>query len=243
MAALLQPSGDRCQQVGDLSRHPGGARRRIETLGVVPDRGQPLPHLGVAQVVEHDPVARPVGKLGVGFSGAGEIRIDLDAIADVGDEQEGRPVMVDRQRLGVTLCLALGLHHRLGPARRAAPRRTALQSRRCGLAEQVEILFALFRRCTIGFAALLSLKDEGALLVAINPAEAFRPVAIVLEHPSLEHVVVLSVVHPAALRRLDADKPAQAVDEALRVRQLGPARVAPLGDKCFDFLYSIIVAS
>jgi len=72
---------------------------------------------------------------------------------------------------------------------------------------------------------------EAVALVAVYAAEALRAVAIVLKHPALEHVIVVRVVGAAAIGGGHADQRAQAVDEALRVRQLRPARIAPLGDK------------
>jgi len=107
----------------------------------------------VAQVLQHDAVARPVGELRIGLPAAGEVGIDLDAIADVGDEQERRPAMIDRQRLGIAFGLPLGLHHRLGPAGHAAPGGAALHTRGGGLAEKVKIVLAALRRRAIGVAA------------------------------------------------------------------------------------------
>src|SRR3546814_7358266 len=90
MATLLQPAGDRGEQVRDIARDSGRAGGGIEAGGCVPDRRQAVAHVLVPQVVEHDPIARTVGKLSVRLSRAGEVGIDLDAVADVRDEQERR---------------------------------------------------------------------------------------------------------------------------------------------------------
>src|SRR3546814_11706586 len=91
----------------DIARDSGRAGGGIEAGGCVPDRRQAVAHVLVPQVVEHDPIARTVGKLSVRLSRAGEVGIDLDAVADVRDEQERRPAMLRRKRLGVTLGLGL----------------------------------------------------------------------------------------------------------------------------------------
>ena len=121
-------------------------------------------------------------------------------------------------------------------AQPGVPRRAVPRFRRAdgGLAEQVEIVLAALGGGAIGLAALLRFEDERAALVAVDPAEADGAVAVVLEHAALEHIVVLGIVGAAAVRRLDPDQPAQAVDEALRVRELRSARVAPLRDELFD---------
>lgn len=89
------------------------ARRRaggqIQAGRRVPERRQPLTHLKIVQVVKYDPVARAIGKLGVRLLPAGEVGINLVAVADVRNEQERRPAMVRRNRLGVPLGLALRL--------------------------------------------------------------------------------------------------------------------------------------
>ena len=217
MAARFEPPRDGGEQIGDLARDARRLGRGIERCGLSPDRRQPLPHAFVAQIVEHDAVARPIGKLRIGLPGAGEVGIDFDAIADIGNQQERRPAVVDRQRLGVALGLALGLHDRLCPTRRATPRGTALQTCRCGLAEQVEVVLTPLRRGAVGFASLFGFEDESAAFVTVDPSEADGAVAIVLEHAALEDIVVLRVIGAAATRRLDPNQAAQCVYEALRV--------------------------
>jgi len=194
IAALFEAAGDRGEQIGNVAGDAGGAGGGIEDLGIGPDGAQTVAHTLVAQVLKHDPVARPVGELGVCLSGTGEIGIDLDAIADVGDEQKRRPAMIDGERLGVAFGLTLGLHHRLGPSRRAAPGGATGDAGFGGLAEDVEIVIALIGRRTVRLAALLGFEDEAAALVAVDPAEAGGAVAIVLKDAAFEDVVVRGVV-------------------------------------------------
>src|SRR3546814_2621595 len=80
-----------------------------------PDRTETFSYVRIAKILQHDPVARPVWELSIGLSGAGEVSIDFDAIADVRHQQERRPAMVDGKRLGIAFGLALGLDHGFGP--------------------------------------------------------------------------------------------------------------------------------
>jgi hypothetical protein len=118
---------------------------------------------------------------------------------------------------------------------RAAPGGAALDAGAGGLAEDVEIVLALVCRRPVSLAALLGLQDEAVPLVAIDPAKALRAIAIVLEHAAFEHVIVVRIVGAAAGGRIDAKNAAQAVDEALRIGEFRPARIAPVGDEFLDF--------
>src|SRR3546814_18164628 len=56
-------------------------------------------------------------------------------------------------------------------------------------------------------------------------------VAIVLEHAALEYIVILGIVGATAVRRLNPNQPAQAIDEALGVSALRTTRTAHLGNE------------
>src|SRR3546814_18045503 len=56
-------------------------------------------------------------------------------------------------------------------------------------------------------------------------------VAIVLEHAALEYIVILGIVGATAVRRLNPNQPAQAIDEALGVRELRTTRIAPRSEE------------
>ena len=116
------------------------------------------------------------------------------------------------------------------------PRRAAFHPLGGGLAEHVDVVATLGLGGGVEARTLLRLEDEGAALVDVDPAEAGRAVAIVLEDAALENVVVEGVVGAAALGRRHADQCAQAVDEALGVGELGTASVAPLRDEVTDLV-------
>src|SRR3546814_6028243 len=127
----------------NVTRDAGGARCGVEALGIGPDRTETFSYVRIAKILQHDPVARPVWELSIGLSGAGEVSIDFDAIADVRHQQERRPAMVDGKRLGIAFGLALGLDHGFGPPGRTAPGGAALYAGAGGLAENIEIVLTL----------------------------------------------------------------------------------------------------
>ena len=79
---------------------------------------------------------------------------------------------------------------------------------------------------------------KAVAFVAVNPPEALRVVAVVLKHSALEHVVVTSVVGLAPVRLGHANQGAEAVDEALRVREFRTACLRPVLNKC-RYLFSL----
>lgn len=66
------------------------------------------------------------------------------AMADIGDEQEGRPTVINWQRLGIAFGLSACFDHCLRQSGCAALGRAALEPGGGGLAENVEVSFALF---------------------------------------------------------------------------------------------------
>nr|WP_296221243.1 hypothetical protein [uncultured Sphingomonas sp.] len=111
--------------------------------------------------------------------------------------------MIRWQRLGVAFGLALRLHHRLRPTWGVALGGAPLEARGCGLAEQIEIVLATLGSGAIGLTSLLRFEDERAPLVAVDPTEIARAVAVLLKHTTLKDIAVLGIVGTAALRRLD----------------------------------------
>lgn len=90
-------------------------------MGIEPYRLEAVAHLWFAQVFEINTKALAVGKLGVVLPLPGEIGIDLDAVADVADEDERRPTMRGRQGAGVFLRLPLGVEHQDVPGAARTP--------------------------------------------------------------------------------------------------------------------------
>lgn len=146
--------------------------------------------------------------------------MDLNAIADVRHEQDGRPAVINRQRLGVAFCLQLRGVHRLHPTGRTAPGRSTLDARGGLLTEDVEIVLALAGSSAVSLAPLLGFQDEAIALLAIDPTEALRAVAVVLNDAAFEHIGVVGIIGSATIWRRNLDQRAEAVDEALCIGKL-----------------------
>ena len=85
---------------------PGDGHR----IGAVKQRSQTVAPSG--HYVKRDTETGSVGELGVLLSRAAEIGINVDAVTYIGHEQEGRPTVIDRQRLGIAFGLPSGFNHR-----------------------------------------------------------------------------------------------------------------------------------
>jgi hypothetical protein len=219
---------------GNLPRDARGFLRRIKAERGRPYGGKPFADFGVAQILQPDAEPRGVGELGVLLPCAREIGIDIDAMANIGDQQEGRPAMIDGQRLGIAFGLSLGLEHRRRPTRRSPFRRALLQFFRRGLAKEIRL--AALGRLAVGIGALLRLQHKAIALIGVQAAKAGRAVAIILKHAAFEHIVILAIVALAALGRIDADQRAEAVNKALRICEFRPAGYDPVGNERFEFV-------
>ncbi len=144
-------------------------------------------------------MAARIGEGRTGGASARELGIQLDHVADVDDDEEGRPALGGGQRPGVALGLRAGAHQ--------------------GVEEAL-------RRC--GGVDLLRLEHEGAPLAAVDVAGARAAVAMREGGAALEDVGVVACVVERRVGRRQLQQPAQAVQEqlvvvALRARRLGPA--------------------
>jgi hypothetical protein len=142
-------------------------------------------NLILAQLVKINAKSLAVGILRVVFALAGEIGINLKAMADVADDQKRRPAFAGRQGLGVVLGLLAGIDHENIPC----PRGGALTARICRPGSGVE------KAALQGFrfsrpAALLGLKDKGAALVKIDASARRSTVRLAKSDGTLEHISV-----------------------------------------------------
>ncbi len=124
----------------------------------------------------------------------------------------------------------------LGPTRCAATGGAAGNACSGGLAEDVQIVFALVGCGPVGLAALLGFEDKAAALVAVDPAETGGAVAIVLKDAAFEDVVVGRVIGLGTPGRVDVEQPGQAVDEGLGVGEFAAAGAAPFSYKAFNLI-------
>lgn len=108
------------QKIGDVARDLGGLFGGVDAQRLVPNGAQAFKDLGLAQVAKADLIAAAVGELRVAMTGEREIGPNLQGLADVHDEQEGRPAVFFGHRARVFVRLPLGLHKHTGEGRGAA---------------------------------------------------------------------------------------------------------------------------
>ena len=153
-------------------------RNSATTLGVV------------RQVREPDAEGAGIGERQVGFARLREVGEDLEGVADIQDDDEGR-ILVTRQGADVALGLAARLQHRLAPSIGAAHGLRGFSGR--GDAGFLDDEFQL-RELGSGFLKLLRFEDEAAALVEVNAARRGRAVGVVLGDRELEGVTGVRVV-------------------------------------------------
>jgi len=157
------------------------------------------------KVVEPDAVAARVGKGRIAAAGAGEFGVELDDVADIDDDQEGRAAFIRRQVAGVVLGLAAGAQH--------------------GVVEHAGLEAG---------ADFLDLADEGGAPVAVDEAVAGAAVAVVKNDAALEDVGVVAGVFVGRLGFVDFHQLAEIGDEKPVVGALGAAGIAPAGEEGVD---------
>jgi hypothetical protein len=82
---------------GDVAGDFGGFFRRVEGVGICPDRAETLADLRTSQVGQSDAVILRIWKALVVAAGAGELGIKVDTVADVADDEKGRASLSGRQ--------------------------------------------------------------------------------------------------------------------------------------------------
>jgi hypothetical protein len=159
------------------------------------------------------------------LSGAAKIGIDLDAVADIHDDQERRPF---GQGLGVLLGLAAGAQHRCVPGVGAADAVAAPAPRSC------KTSFFQQRWRLLGFAALFGLQHKRVVPIKIDKSGAGRTAGVVKMHRPLEYVFVAFGFAGCRLRPRKPKDFAQLDQEQAVIRALGSGRTLPSADKRGD---------
>jgi len=97
----LKALGDDRETTGNVAGDFGGFFRRVEAQRIGPDGFQPRLNGGIAQVLHGDAKTLGIGKLRIILSLAGKVGIELDDMADIDKDDEGRIAVFDRQMAGV----------------------------------------------------------------------------------------------------------------------------------------------
>ena len=181
----------------------------------------------VAQAVERDAEALGVRELAVALAGPAEVGIELEAVADVDDDQERRPAVVDRERLGVALGLTPSALHGDAPVP-GAPDGGAFSRLGLHAAEERQLLFELLIR------TLFRLHDEGVAPIQVDRAGAGRAVRVGEPDRVFESIAIARGIAGGRARPIDAQHVAQFDGERLEVGALGGAGLRPPRDEGLD---------
>ena len=156
-----------------------------------------------------------IGEGDVGLAGAGEVGEEFDGVADIDDDEEGRPALRGGERFGVLLGLIAGTEHGLIPAGGSANGGSAAVRH---FEEQ---------RWFGSFAALLGFEDEAAAFVEIDETSAGEAGRVTERYGALEDVVILAGVRDGRVGPRDFQVVAEFGEEERVVRPFGGGRVLP----------------
>ena len=199
VARVFEAARQRRELHRHVARHLGTRARRVQRHRLEPQRAQALAHRLVGQVGQLQPVATRVGEGRVGGAAARELGVELDDMAHVDDDEEGRPALGGRQRAGITLGLRAGAHQR--------------------------VVEALGGR---GGLDLLRFEHEGAAAIAIDEAGAGAAVAMSEGDAALEDIGVVARVLARRLGLGHTEQAAEVTDKELIVGALGARDARPL---------------
>ena len=183
----------------------------------------------IGEVFELDAEGARIREREVGLAVLGEVRIDLEAVAHITDNDEGRVRLLGRQIAHIALGLALRAHHGVVPLAGAAHGSALLFVRRHAGLDGGQLQRALLHLLR---GELLRLEHEVTAPVEIDEIRALSAGHL---HGELEAVTVVVAVrwlrHAEDVREPD--------EEALRVRALIGLGLLPVGDKSFGSVGSV----
>ena len=151
---------------------------------------------GCGELGKEDAEGARIGEGLVGLAGEGEVGVELDGVAYVDGDEEGRPALSGGEGLGVTLGLGAGGEHGLVPARSVADGGTAAgaaggegyfggRSSAVGVDRRVQ---------RPGIAALFGFEDEAVTTVEVDVVGSGGSVEIAEVDDLVEDVGVGCVV-------------------------------------------------
>jgi hypothetical protein len=157
-------------------------------------------------------------------------------VANIDNDDEGRPAILFRQGLGVRLGLLFcGGHYRVPAATFSLPGAGAREGR---LAKIQSELNEFFRpRVLFAFLALLAFEDEATTLVEIDAAGRVCSVIMLKRNSPLKNVFVFSLRMDSGLRSRQTQCLAQLHHERLKIRTFRSAGFLPACDEGLDGVF------
>ena len=108
MAVFFERLSKIGESLSDFSGDGGGMLRWVEGVRVRPDGAEAVAHLRLVEIRQGDSVGDRVRKALIVATGAGELRVEVDGVSDVADDEEGRAAIFGRQCGDIPACLVVG---------------------------------------------------------------------------------------------------------------------------------------
>ena len=205
---------------------------RVEGMGIGPDAAEALADFRAVEIGQGDAVGNGIGEALVLPAGAGELGVEVDGVADIADDEEGRAALGGGESGDVFPGLVEGAGEDLVEGSGAAFAVAGFLGSSRGGRNEVEE-GAGFGGFEVG--ALFGFEDEAAGLVEIQVTGSGRTVGFLVGDGAFEDVAVFGVVRPGGFRVRDVeDVIAKLREEETVVGFLGAAGLFPTGDEGGD---------
>jgi hypothetical protein len=230
--AALQEAGDGLRRVavgfegfpelgeagGDVAGDLGGDLRGVERMGIGEDEAQSLEDLRTVEVGEENAVVFWIGEPLVASTGASELGVEVDGVADIAHDEKWRPAVASREMRDVVASLMIGTLE--GFVERGAATAAVAGFRRRG---------------QIDFAdALLDLQDKVRGLVEIDVVCNRGAIGRDAGDRAVEDLEVFLGIRRGGVRARNAEEVAEFGEERLIIRPLSSARIGPAGNEGID---------
>lgn len=208
LVVAFQVFGEGGELSGDFAGDAGTEAGGIEGGRVEPNCAEAVANGGRGEFVEENSVGVFVWELGVVFAREGEVGVEFQAVADVDDDEEGRPAVSDG--FGVELGLVAGGEHRFIPARCFADGCATTSAGGCGDSWS-------------GWAgaALLGFQNEATAFIEVDAAGAGGSVSVVEVDGAFKYVGVVMVVGDRGVGTGNTEDVAEFGEEELVVGAFG----------------------
>ena len=235
VAVLVEGFGEFREGFGHLTGDGGGVFGGIEGMGISPDAAEAVADFRAVEIREGDAVEDGIGEAFVLPAGAGELGVEVDGVADIADDEEGRTALGGGEGGDIFPGLVVGAGEDFVEGGGAAFAVAGfLGGGACGPGGGDEVEegagFGGFEE-----GALFGFKDEAAGFVEIEVAAGGGAVGFLVGDGAFEDVAVFGVVGAGGFRVRDVeDLTAEFREEEGVVGFFGAAGFFPTGDEGSD---------
>lgn len=185
-------------------------------MGISPDRAEEITHGGIAQFFEVNAAFGGVGEGEVGAAGAGEFGINIEAVADIDDDQKRRAAFGAGEGADVVERLVVGAVEGFVPTLGAA--------------------FAVAKFVALAGGTLFCFEDEVVFFVEVEVDRGVAAVFVWTGEGAVGDVLVFAILVFGDVGAGDFKEVAEFGEEESVVGALGTAGLGPAGDEGFEIL-------